>query len=114
MMGGGRRVVVDGCLGGAVMLLSCESSECETVSKSECLSPLKKAAVLERSQVLSEGGCVEDRRAFGAPCSLKSFVVIFSSAKGRDSDLGMAPQRLTSTVILPIERGMVMKVVSFE
>ena len=88
------------------MLESCESSECETEMAS-CdgfnLSPLKKGAVLERSQVLSEGESVE-AGGEGAPCLLKSFVVTFSCAL--EAPRGMAPQRLTLTVILPMQRGM--------
>lgn len=100
------RVVLTCCLlTSAVMLESCESSECE-MEMASCdgfkLSPFKKGAVLERSQVLGEGECVE-AGGEGAPCLLKSFVVTFSCAPR-----GMAPQRLTLTVIFPIARGMMM------
>lgn len=73
-------------------------------------------SIVERSQVLSEQPGVEF-----APCLFSENVVIFSAVRdvspsvidapemGVCCDRGMAPQRLTLTVIpLPIERGMVM------
>lgn len=103
------------------MLVSSESSDCETAllkSNVGLLSPFKiKTGVLERSQVLSDRECVET--LFCAPCLFRSNVVIFSRnacalavslcvIAGDDgmSERGMAPQRLTLTVIFPIERGM--------
>lgn len=103
------------------MAVSCESSDCETAWLNRDvvgLSPFTtKAGIVERSRVLSETKGVG--APFCAPCLLRSNVVTFSpdtcalalsfcviAGDSGMSERGIAPQRLTLTVILPMERGM--------